>query len=212
MEESKVKNVAGNHYDKYHSKNPIEKKLMKGFFDSVSVLFDIAGKDGDPVRILEAGCGEGMFTSFVRERFPKSLIEAFDVEDEVVDKAVKSFTDKGIEFFTGSIYEIPKEDDSIPLVVCSEVLEHLEDPVRALKELKRIGSCYIFLSVPNEPIWRILNMCRFKYLKDLGNTPGHINHYSKKGFLMLIESADGIEVVAYKKSLPWQMVLLKKTI
>lgn len=209
MEESKVKNVAGNHYDKYNSKNPIEKKLMKGFFDNVSGLFDMVRKDGDPVRILEAGCGEGVFTSFVRDSFPKAFIEAFDLEDEVVAKAVKSFSDKGIEFYTGSIYEIAKEDDSVPLVVCSEVLEHLEDPVRALKELKRIGSCYIFLSVPREPIWRILNMCRFKYLKDLGNTPGHINHYSKKGFLTLISKAGGLEVMAYRKSLPWQMVLLR---
>ena len=148
------------------------------------------------MRILEAGCGEGVFTSFVRDSFPKALIEAFDVEDIVVDKAVKSFSGKGIDFYTGSIYEIAKEDDSVPFIVCSEVLEHLEDPVRALKELKRVGSCYIFLSVPNEPIWRILNMCRFKYMKDLGNTPGHINHYSKKGFLRLIGKVGGLEILA----------------
>ncbi len=208
MKDSKVKNVAGNHYDKYNSKNPIEKKLMKGFFDNVSDLFTIVGKDGEPVRILEAGCGEGIFTSFIRERFPKAKIEAFDLEDVVVKKAIDSYSDRNIDFYTGSIYEIEKKDDSIPLIVCSEVLEHLENPVRALEELKRIGSVYIFLSVPNEPIWRILNMCRLKYLKDFGNTPGHINHFSKKGFLKLIDNVGGLEVTAYRKSLPWQMVLL----
>ena len=209
MEDSKIKNVAGNHYDKYNSKNPIEQRLMKGFFDSASCLFDIVKKDGDPVRILEAGCGEGVFTSFVRSSFPQSRIEAFDVEDVVIKKAVEKYSDLNIDFYTGSIYETGKEDDSIPFVVCSEVLEHLENPVKALRELIRIGSVYIFVSVPREPIWRILNMCRFKYLKDLGNTPGHINHYSKKGFMELIQDAGDCRVVKYLKTLPWQMALLK---
>ncbi|MCR5828931.1 MAG: class I SAM-dependent methyltransferase [Lachnospiraceae bacterium] len=204
-----MKNVAGNHYDKYNSKNPIEKKLMKGFFDSVTSLFDIVKKDGDPSFILEAGCGEGVFTSFVRKNFRSSRIEAFDLEDVVVEKAIEAYKDLKIDFYTGSIYDTGKEDDSIPFVVCSEVLEHLEDPVKALRELTRIGSVYIFASVPHEPIWRILNMCRFKYLKDFGNTPGHINHFSKKGFMNLIKKAGGCEVIAYKRSLPWQMVLLR---
>jgi len=204
-----MKNVAGNHYDKYNSKNPIEKKLMKGFFDSVSSLFETVKKDGEPFSILEAGCGEGVFTSFVRKSFPNARIEAFDLEDVVVKEAVKNYSDLNINFYTASIYDTGKEDDSIPFVVCSEVLEHLEYPVKALRELKRIGSVYIFASVPHEPIWRILNMCRFKYLKDLGNTPGHINHFTKKGFLNLIKKAGGLKVVAYKKTLPWQMVLLK---
>ncbi len=211
MKDSQIKNVAGNHYDKYNSKNPIEQKLMRGFFGCVSSLFDIVKKDGDPSRVLEAGCGEGVFTAFVAKEFKKARIEAFDVEDIVIEKAVANYADLNIDFYTGSIYDTGKEDDSIPLVICSEVLEHLEDPVRALRELVRIGSVYIFVSVPHEPIWRILNMCRFKYLKDLGNTPGHINHYSKKGFLKLIEKAGGCEVAAYKRSLPWQMALLKIT-
>ncbi|MCR5432706.1 MAG: class I SAM-dependent methyltransferase [Lachnospiraceae bacterium] len=204
-----MENVAGNHYDKYNSKNPIEKKLMKGFFDSAKGMFDIVKKDGEPIRILEAGCGEGIFTSFVRKNFPGSQIEAFDLEDVVIKKAVNSFSDLNINFYTCSIYDTGKEDDSVPFIVCSEVMEHLEDPVVALRELIRIGSVYIFVSVPNEPIWRILNMCRFKYLKDLGNTPGHINHFSKKGFLGLIKKAGSCRVVAYKKTLPWQMALLK---
>jgi len=210
MEASEVKNVAGNHYDKYNSKNPIEKKLMKGFFDSVSSLFDIVKKNGDPFRILEAGCGEGVFTSFIRKEFPKARIDAFDLEDVVIKKAVESFCGLDINFYTASIYETEEDDDCVPLVCCSEVLEHLENPVKALRELRRIGSSYIFLSVPREPIWRMLNMCRFKYLKDFGNTPGHINHFSKRGFLKLIEEAGGFEVLAYKKSLPWQMVLIRK--
>ena len=209
-EEGKFNNVAGNHYDKYNSKNPIEQKLMKGFFDGVKRLFDIVKRNGPPARVLEAGCGEGVFTCFVRKYFHNARIDAFDVEETVIQKAINDFYGLNIHFYQDSIYQTELEDDSVPFVVCSEVLEHLEDPVKALRELHRVGSAYFFFSVPREPIWRILNMCRFKYLKDFGNTPGHINHYSKKGFLKLIEKAGGFEVVSYRKALPWQMILLRK--
>jgi len=205
-----VKNVPGNHYDKYHSRNPIEKLLVRRFFNAVSRLFDIVRKDLKPAQILEAGCGEGVFSAFTRSVFPKASIDAFDLENEVVSKAIDRYGDLNIHFHDGNIYKIDLADNSVPLVICSEVLEHLANPEIALKELKRISSSYIFLSVPEEPIWRFLNMCRFKYLGNLGNTPGHINHYSKQGFLRLIRETGDLDVVAYTKTLPWQMVLLHK--
>ncbi len=205
-----MKNVAGNHYDKYKSKNPIERKLVKGFFDNVAILFGIVKKDGDPERILEAGCGEGVFSSFARSMFPRAFFDAFDLEQSVVSEAIKRYGNLDIHFFTGSIYKIDKEDSSVSLIVCSEVLEHLEKPRNALKELKRVASGYLLLSVPQEPVWRLLNMCRFKYWADFGNTPGHIQHFSRRRFLGLIHEVGGLEVVAYKKSVPWQMVLLRK--
>lgn len=205
-----MENIAGNHYDKYKSKNPIERKLVKGFFDNVANLFNLVKQDCEPDRILEAGCGEGVFSSFTRSVFPRAFFDAFDVEESVVSEAIRRYGNLDIHFFTGSIYEIDKEDASIPLIVCSEVLEHLEKPGEALKELKRVASGYLFLSVPQEPVWRLLNMCRFKYWTDLGNTPGHIQHFSRRGFLGLIHEVGGLEIVAYRKSLPWQMVLLRK--
>jgi ubiquinone/menaquinone biosynthesis C-methylase UbiE len=205
-----VENVAGNHYDKYKSKNPIERKLVKGFFDNVATLFNLVKQDCEPERILEAGCGEGVFSSFTRSMFPRASFDAFDLEQSVVSEAIRRYGNLDIHFFTGSIYEIDKEDSSIQLIVCSEVLEHLEHPGNALKELKRVASGYLFLSVPQEPVWRLLNMCRFKYWTDFGNTPGHIQHFSRRRFLGLIHEVGGLEVVAYRQSLPWQMVLLRK--
>lgn len=93
-------------------------------------------------------------------------------------------------------------------MICSEVMEHLEYPEKALDMLKSVSSEYILLSVPNEPIWRILNVCRGKYLRQLGNTPGHIQHWSTKQFCRML-CENGCDIIAVKRPFPWTMVLVK---
>ena len=90
-----------------------------------------------------------------------------------------------IQFYVDSIYNIDSNDNNYDLVIACEVLEHLEEPEIALSELFRISNKYVLISVPNEPFWRIANFARGKYLNRLGNTPGHINHWSKNGIIDL---------------------------
>ncbi|MDG2169878.1 MAG: hypothetical protein P8L44_18365, partial [Opitutales bacterium] len=66
---------------------------------------------------------------------------------------------------------------------------------------------YVF-SVPREPIWRILNMARFKYLGDWGNTPGHLNHWSLNSFTKSV-TENGFEIVEVLNPFPWIMVSLR---
>jgi len=61
--------------------------------------------------------------------------------------------------------------------------------------------------VPREPIWRALNLARGKYVRDLGNTPGHLGHWSRRGFLELLGGR--LEVVAVRTPLPWTMALCR---
>ena len=185
----------GNYYDKYHSVNPIVKWMMKGFKDAIRELLDLVEKEF--YQVCETGCGEGEITSFIKELYPEAEIDAFDISEKVIAEAGERLKD--INFYVGNIYtmEVNKagEDEKhilnkekYDLVVCSEVLEHLEDPEQALRNIK--GLCtengFILLSVPKEPIWRICNMARGKYWKDFGNTPGHIQHWSKKKFCRMV--------------------------
>lgn len=193
----------GNYYDKYNSKNPIVKVIMHNFFNNLAeVLEKVEFKT-----VLDAGCGEGIIANFVKEKFNGiEHIEGFDIGEEVISKAQNSFPK--IHFKTSSIYETLYESDSFDLVVCCEVLEHLKQPDRALEEICRISSNYVLLSVPNEPIWRISNMLRGKYLKDFGNTPGHINHWGKKSIIKLISNYG--EIQSIRTPFPWIMILLRK--
>lgn len=191
----------GNYYDKYMSKNKIVIKLMKGFFSDLDELLSKIKFN----KVIEAGCGEGNVTNYIYSNYD-CIIKGFDIGDTAIKEAKDNFS--SIEFDKQSIYEISCKDDTYDLVVCCEVLEHLENYEAALKELIRISKKYIIVTVPKEPIWRILNICRLKYISQLGNTPGHINHWNKSEFVKLTSKYG--EVIEVKNPLPWTMILFKK--
>lgn len=125
----------GNYYDKYHSTNPIVKWMMKGFKNDISELMNVAGKKF--CQICETGCGEGEISSFIKEMYQNAEIDAFDISERVIAEANERIP--GINFYTGNIYTMevrkPGENEKhilnkgrYDLVICSEVLEHLEDP------------------------------------------------------------------------------------
>lgn len=196
----------GNFFDKYNSSNILVRKIMKGFFRAYDELIGECSYRGG-VTILEAGCGEGEVTNFLYKKMKGAKIDAFDVSDKVIELAKERFKDSKINFQVGSIYNIVVKE-KYDLVVCSEVLEHLEEPEKALEQIKNAASEYLILSVPREPIWCVLNMVRGKYLKNLGNTPGHINHWSRKKFLSFLKRNE-CNIIAVKNPLPWTVVLIK---
>lgn len=194
----------GNFFDKYNSSNPIVKKLMHGFFSSIaSILSEIEFE-----HVLEAGCGEGHVSDFLYRTRPGIQVDAFDISEKVIEQAKKEYP--AIHFSTGSIYDIKCPDNSYDLVVASEVLEHLEEPQKAIKELLRVSKRYVLATVPREPIWRMLNVCRGKYLKEFGNTPGHIQHWSTQEFLKKWKKYGGRGVIGSRTPLPWTVVLVEK--
>ena len=115
------------------------------------------------------------------------------------------FLDERIHFSEASIYALPFESKSFDLVVCCEVLEHLESPDRGLAEICRVSSNRVIVSTPREPLWRVLNMLRGKYLSALGNTPGHVQHFTQAGLLDLLCAS--LHVVAVRAPVPWTVVL-----
>lgn len=208
----------GNYYDKYHSSNPIVKWMMANFKKNIKELLEILEKE--PTKICETGCEEGEITTYIKQCMPKAHIDAFDISENVILNATEQHDN--IDFFVGNIYTMeviePKQrkkhilnTNEYDLVVCSEVLEHLEEPENALKKINEITADkgYILLSVPNEPIWRICNMARGKYLKQLGNTPGHIQHWSKRAFCKML-TKNNMRIIGTKTPFPWTMVLITK--
>ena len=86
-----------------------------------------------------------------------------------------------------------------------EVLEHLDDPERALGEICRVSKRWVVCSVPREPVWRALNLMRLKYVGGLGNTPGHVNHWSKQGFTDFVSRR--LDVRRRLSPFPWTMIV-----
>ncbi len=191
-------NVVGNHYDKYATKNPIARWLVGGFLDAVGELYAASR----PRTVLEVGCGEGRLAQHLLSAGPRP--ERFVITD-VDTSQVAADLDPLFEVQTASIYELPFSDDAFDLVVCCEVLEHVARPEQGLAELARVAGRHVLVSTPREPLWRALNVARGRYLTRLGNTPGHIQHFSKRALTRLVSSR--LQVLMQRSPLPWTVLL-----
>lgn len=188
---------------KYVKTNAITRRLLAGFFNGIGDLLREPGL-GDVRSAIEVGCGEGFSTQKLRELLPReSSFRASDVEQRLVDEA--RLKNPGITIERESIYELPHADKSFDLVFVLEVLEHLDDPAKALAEVCRVSKKWVIASVPREPIWCMLNLARLKYVTSLGNTPGHLNHWTAGGFEKFVQRQ--ADVRARRTPLPWTMVV-----
>ena len=95
------------------------------------------------------------------------------------------------------------------MVICTEVLEHLEFPEKAVEELKRVSRKYIVFSVPNEPFFILANLLRGRYIKNFGNHPEHINHWTFLGFEKFLKK-QGLTILKRKHPFAWTLLLVKK--
>ncbi len=194
----------GNTYDKYASANPIERRLVGRFLEGA---VELAGRTGAAAG-HEVGCGEGEVSMLLAERLGIAM-RGSDASAEVCAEASRRAADRGlgIEFTGRPIEELEPGRDGAELIVCCEVLEHLPDPGAGVSRLAELAQPWALLSVPREPLWRALNLARGAYVRDLGNTPGHLNHFGRGGFRRLLSPR--FEVVEMRAPLPWSMALCK---
>ena len=191
-----------NFRDKYEKSGVIGGWLIDRFYASIAGL--IGGLRPPPASVFEVGAGEGYSTQRLAPMLPADCrFMSSEFEPELALRARQR--NPGVAISTQSIYALEREDASADLVVCLEVLEHLDDPDRGLVELARVARHALIVSVPNEPLWRMLNCARGKYWHDLGNTPGHLNHWSPRAFARFV--AQRCDIVARAQPLPWTVVL-----
>ncbi|HEX6389369.1 MAG TPA: class I SAM-dependent methyltransferase [Solirubrobacteraceae bacterium] len=195
--------VTGNTYDKYGSSNPVVKKLMANFEATLDELFAIAA----PRSLLDVGCGEGVLVHEWAQRLGDKRVVGIDLEEESIQAGWKERQAPNLEYKIMEAENLPFADGEFDVATAIEVLEHVPDPEHTVAEMARVAQRWLLVSVPREPLWRGLNMARGAYLRDLGNTPGHINHWTKRSFVSLL-SQHG-EVVQARSPFPWTMLLVR---
>jgi 2-polyprenyl-3-methyl-5-hydroxy-6-metoxy-1,4-benzoquinol methylase len=195
--------VTGNTYDKYGSTNPFVQRMMAGFERTLDELFALAA----PTSLLDVGCGEGVLVHKWAQRLDGRRVVGIDLEEESIQAGWEQRQAPNLEYRVMRAENMPFAEGEFDLASAIEVLEHVPDPEHTLSEMARCASRHLLVSVPREPLWRMLNMARGAYWPALGNTPGHLNHWSRRSFVELL-SRHG-EVVEVRSPFPWTMLLVR---
>ena len=193
----------GNTFDKYGSTNPVVRRLMSGVQRTLDELFAEAA----PESVLDIGCGAGVLTEQWAQRLGSGRVVGTDLQDPKLEAEWAARARPNLRFEAMPVESLSFADDEFDLVAATEVLEHVDHPEAAVAEMARVARRWLLVSVPHEPLWRALNMARGAYLRDLGNTPGHLNHWTRSGFVGML-GAYG-EVVQTRSPFPWTMLLVR---
>ncbi|HSZ06163.1 MAG TPA: class I SAM-dependent methyltransferase [Solirubrobacteraceae bacterium] len=207
--------VTGNTYDKYGSSNAVVRRLMARFERDLDELFELAA----PSSLLDVGCGEGVLVHRWAQRLAARDPDApprvvgIDLEEQSIqagwaERQAPNLEYRVMEAATSSPQgDLPFADAEFDLASAIEVLEHVPDPEHTVAEMARCAERHLLVSVPHEPLWRMLNMARGAYWPALGNTPGHLNHWSRGAFVKLL-SRHG-QVLEVRSPFPWTMLLVR---
>lgn len=188
---------------KYADKSFIASYANQSFLNTIrEMLSEISFSS-----VLDAGCGEGVSLAQAYSISPAARFAGFDLDKTRV--AIGAQTVKTVRLFVANAHHIPFESATFDAVLCLETLEHVGEPSLAIAEIARVAKRYALFSVPNEPWWRLGNMARLKYLKNFGNTPGHINHWTVGELKKLIQS--NFKILKTKQPFLWNFVLAEKT-
>ena len=193
----------GNTFDKYGSQNPVVRRLMSSFHAALDELWAQAA----PSSVLDVGCGEGVLTVEWAERLENGRVVGIDLEDPKLRAEWARRERPNLEFRAEEATRLSFADGEFDLAAAIEVLEHVPEPEATLAEMGRVARGHLLVSVPREPLWRGLNMARGAYWRDLGNTPGHVNHWSKRGFVSLLSRYGAVEEA--RSPFPWTMLLVR---
>ena len=193
----------GNTFDKYGSENAVVRRLVGRFRGTLDELWRTAA----PRSVLDVGCGEGVLTEEWAERLGDQRIVGIDLDDPKLRAEWEHRRRGNLEFVTADATSLSFADDEFDLAAAIEVLEHVPDPEATVAEMARVAERHLLVSVPREPLWRALNLARGSYWRSFGNTPGHVNHWSKRSFSSLL--ARHGSVIEARSPLPWTMLLVR---
>jgi ubiquinone/menaquinone biosynthesis C-methylase UbiE len=177
---------------------------MRGFERTLDELWAKAS----PRSVLDVGCGEGVLTLQWAQRLRDGRVVGIDLEDSALQAQWAARRAPNLEYRVMKAERLPFAEAEFELAAAIEVLEHVPDPEHTVAEMARVArGGHLLVSVPREPLWRGLNLARGAYVRDLGNTPGHLNHWSRRAFVALL-SRHG-EVAEVRSPFPWTMLLVR---
>jgi len=126
------------------------------FKKRVQTVFDWVQPTDDKV-ILDCACGRGFYLNMIRKVSNCKLV-GLELDEEVIEKAGRNVGHlSNLLLNRANIYSQPYDSESFDAVILSEILEHIDDDVRGLREVYRVlkpgGVVAITVPHANYPFW-----------------------------------------------------------
>lgn len=120
----------------YYEKGVTTNILQQIWHNKKIATFKHLVDDGSFKKILDVGCAAGTLTNKISKLFPQSVVVGVDVYAEAINYGRKRYP--YINFVKADTNKLPFKNNSFDLTVCYETIEHVNNPDKVLKELKRV--------------------------------------------------------------------------
>ena len=178
--------MAEAYHKKRIEKNDFNKMLEQPI--TFEMLGDVKGK-----KILDAGCGSGIYTKILAEKGAK--VQGLELSGEMIRLAEEHCKGLDIKFKQGSIDNLPYPSNSFDVVVASLVIHYLEKPEDAFKEFNRVlkrNGVLIFST--HHPVMEAFQEVRIKN----GKKQAVIQDYFKTGKIYWQIHESKVRIPSYK--------------
>ena len=123
-------------YTHGHHESVLRSHLWRTAENSAAYLLPHLAPDA---KVLDVGCGPGTITTDLADRVPQGHVTGIDAAQEVIEQARELAGDRAnVDFATGDVYALDYPDGAFDVVHAHQILQHLGDPVRALREMRRV--------------------------------------------------------------------------
>lgn len=201
-----ARDAVGQPTGNYTAKNELKNKALRRVVDRFDEQVLDYVEQTAPESLLDVGCGEGRTTLNFAQRLAGRPVVGLDLNNDGSLTSHWSKNDRdNLSYVVGDAARLPFADDEFDMVAAIEIVEHVDRPDLVLGELSRVARRHLLVSVPREPLWRILNVTTGRHVRSLGNTPGHVNHWGKRGFKALVSRH--ADIVDSSSPIPWTIVL-----
>jgi SAM-dependent methyltransferase len=123
-------------YTHGHHESVLRSHLWRTAENSAAYLLPHLAPDA---KVLDVGCGPGTITAGLADHVPQGHVTGVDAAQAVVEQARELAGDRAnLDFATGDVYALDYPDGTFDVVFAHQILQHLSDPVRALREMGRV--------------------------------------------------------------------------